>query len=197
MLKVKSILKMFIVGVSAAIIAGCASQYKTKVDFDKNLKVDTSQYKTFAWLNEGKILAASEDINPVMKLRIDDAVEDAFITKGYKLISSSENADFAISYTVGNRDKIKINSYPASFNTDFIWGRGYYGARGPFGSLLRGTETRVINYTEGKLAVDVYDVKSHQPVWHGWAIKRIASDDKDEPEQFIKNLVEQVIVNFN
>ena len=196
MLKGESKLKMFFVAALAVAIGGCVSQYTAKVDFDKNLEIDTSQYKTFAWLKESKILAVSEDINPVMKLRIDDAVEDAFIAKGYKLIASAENSDFAIAYTVGNRDKIKINNYPATYNRTFGWGRGYYGARAHFASMHMGTETRVINYTEGKLAVDVYDVKSHQPAWHGWAVKRISSDDKEEPEQLIKSLVEQVIINF-
>ena len=196
MLKVESKLKVFVVAALVLISAGCASQYTAQVNFDKNLKVDTSQYKTFSWLTETKILAVSEDINPVMKLRIDDVVENAFIAKGYKLISSAENADFTIAYTVGNRDKIKVNTYPATYNTSFGWGRGYYGARGHFARMHLGTETRVINYTEGKLAIDVYDVKSHQPVWHGWAVKRFSSDDRKEPEQLIKKLVEQVIVNF-
>jgi len=196
MLKIKSKMKLFVITAVAIIGVGCASQHNAKVDFDKNAEIDTTQYKTFAWLNENKILAASEDINPVMKIRLDEAVEDSFIAKGYKLISSAEDADFAVSYTVGSRDKIKVNSYPATYNTNFGWGRGYYGSRGYYGGMSMGTETRVSNYTEGKLAIDVYDVKSHQPAWHGWAVKRITSDDREEPEQMIKNLVEKVVVNF-
>jgi len=196
MLKIRSKMKLFVIAAVAIIGVGCASQHNAKVDFDKNTEIDTTQYKTFAWLTENKILSASEDINPVMKLRVDQAVEDSFIAKGYKLISSAEEADFAVSYTVGNRDKIKVNSYPASYNTSFGWGRGYYGSRGYYGGMNMGTETRVTNYTEGRLAIDVYDVKTHQPAWHGWAVKRITSDDREEPEQLIKDLVEKVVVNF-
>jgi hypothetical protein len=190
-------IKMLLLAVVAAVAVGCTSQYAAKVDFDKNDEISTSQYKTFAWLKESKILSASEDVNPVMKLRIDDAVEDSFIAKGYTLIDSAEDADFAIAYTVGSRDKIKIDSYPSTYNTNFGWGRGYYGHRGYYGGMTMGTETRVRNYTEGKLAIDVYDVKAHQPAWHGWAIKRISSDDKENPEQMIRTLVEQVVFNFN
>jgi len=197
MLKVKSKMKMFLVAAAAVIAVGCASNYAAKVDFDKNTEVDTTQYKTFAWLKESKILAVSEDVNPVMKLRLDDAVEDAFIAKGYTLIADAEDADFAIAYTVGKRDKIKVNTYPTTYNTGFMWGRGYYGSRGYYGmGMSTATETRVVNYTEGKLAIDVYDVKSHQPAWHGWAVKRITSDDREEPEQMIKTLVEQVVQSF-
>lgn len=198
MIKVQSKIKVFIVATIAIIGVGCTSQYAAKINFDKNTEVDTSQYKTFAWLNESKILAASEDINPVMKLRLDDALENAFLAKGYKLVDSAEEADFALSYTVGRRDKIQVNTYPATYNNNFGWGTGYYGNRGYYGGMgmSMGTETTVKNYTEGKLAIDVYDVKSHQPAWHGWALKRISADDKENPEQTIKTLVEQVVVNF-
>lgn len=175
-------------------VASCSTTYKTKVDFDKNSKIDTSNYKTFSWLNAGKIMAAPEDFNPVMKVRVDEAVENAFIAKGYQLIDDAEKADFAISYTVGNRDKIKVSHYPSTYNTGFGWGRGYYG--GVYGMHLN-TETRVRQYTEGKLAIDIYDVKSHQPVWHGWAVKRITSGDKEAPSSAIKDVVHEVVAQFN
>ena len=189
--------KIFI-AVFTVVIASCSSSYQAVVDFDKNTKVDTASYKTFAWLTSGKIMAPAEDINPVMKVRVDEEIEQAFIAKGYKLITNSENADFAISYTVGNRDKIKVSNYPATYNTSFGWGRGYYGGYhgGMFGTTMT-TETRVRQYTEGKLAIDVYDVKSHQPAWHGWAVKRVSSTDKEAPSAAIKEVVHQVIAQFN
>jgi len=179
-------------------IASCSSTYEAKVNFDKNSKVDTLNYKTFAWLNSGKIMAPAADINPVMKLRVDKEIEKAFIAKGYQLIEDAEIADFAISYTVGNRNKIKVSSYPTTYNTGFGWGRGYYGGGygGMYGTQMS-TETRVHQYTEGKLAIDVYDVKSHQPAWHGWAVKRITSDDKEVPSLIIKDIVNKVVSQFN
>lgn len=178
-------------------VASCSSTYEAKVDFDKNSKVETLNYKTFAWLSPGKIMAPAEDINPVMKLRVDEEIEKAFMAKGYQLIDDAENADFAISYTVGNRDKIKVSSYPTTYNTGFGWGGGYYGGRygGMYGAQM-GTETHVRQYTEGKLAIDVYDVKSHQPAWHGWAVKRITSDDKEAPSSVIKDVVNKVVLQF-
>ena len=190
-------LKNLFAAVLVVLVASCSSTYDAKVDFDKNMEVNTSTYKTFAWLTPGHIMAPAEDINPVMKLRIDDEIEQAFIAKGYTLVNDPEQADFAISYTVGNRDKIKVSSYPTTYNTGFGWGRGYYGGYygGMYGTSM-GTETRVRQYTEGKLAIDVYDVKSHQPAWHGWAVKRLTSDDKNAPEAMIKDVVNKVITQF-
>jgi len=191
-------IKKILVTALVIVVASCSSTYDAKVDFDKNTNVDTINYKTFAWLTSGKIMAPAEDINPVMKLRVDEEIEQAFIAKGYQLVTNAEEADFAISYTVGNRDKIKVSSYPSSYNSSFGWGRGYYGGYygGMYGSNM-GTETRVRQYTEGKLAIDVYDVKSHQPAWHGWATKRLTSDDKEAPSSMIKDVVNEVVTQFN
>ncbi|MEW6995839.1 DUF4136 domain-containing protein [Colwelliaceae bacterium MEBiC 14330] len=189
-------IKLLIIAVLLAFMAGCATN-SAKVNFDQNTEIDTKNYKTFAWLTKGKIMAPAIDFNPVMKERVDDSIEQAFIAKGYQLIEDPEQADFTISYTVGNRDKIKVNSYPATYNTGFGWGRGYYGARGYYGSMSMGTETSVRQYTEGKLAIDVYDVKTRQPVWHGWATKRLTSEDKQSPSASLNETVIQVVNQFN
>ena len=174
-------------------ITGCAT-HSAKVGFDKNSKIDTSAYKTFVWLNEAKILAPAVDINPVMKVRVDDAIEAAFISKGYLLIEDPKKADFAISYSVGNRDKVKVHSYPATYSSRFMWGASYH--RGRYNDVIVSNDTHVVQYTEGKLAIDVYDVKSHQPAWHGWATKRLSSQDKETPSATIKAIVSQVVAQF-
>lgn len=186
MLKNKLIIMLALIGA----MAGCVSTQQARVDFDRNSEITTSHYKTFAWLNETKVLVESVDANPVMKVRIDNAIEQAFIAKGYQLVDDAEQADFAISYTMGSREKIKVDSLPITYRTNFMWGHRYYGGIGI------GSDTRVRNYTEGKLAIDVYDVKSHQPVWHGWAVKRIASSEQDNPSKAIKMVVEQVVAQF-
>ena len=86
--------------------------------------------------------------------------------------------------------KVKVDSLPSSYRRGFFWGHGYYGG------LVINNDNHVKNYTEGKLAIDVYDVKSHQPVWHGWAVKRIKSSEQDNPSKAIKTVVEQVVAQF-
>ncbi len=186
-------LKVFLISALLIIVAGCASNSAAVVDFDLNPEIDTSQYKSFAWMKETKILVSSEDLNPVMKVRIDREIEAAFIAKGYKLAADPESADFVISYTVGSRDKIKVDSYPTTYHGGFGWGRRYHGG---YAGMSMGTETRVRNYTEGRLALDIYDVKTHQPAWHGSAVKRISTSDKENYELTIKTIVNQVISQF-
>jgi hypothetical protein len=193
MMKMKKIFAAALV----VLVASCSSTHEAKVDFDTNTEVDTSGYKTFAWLTPARIMAPPADLNPVMKLRVDAQIEEAFIAKGYTMVDDPEQADFNISYTVGSRDKIKVSSYPTTYNNGFGWGRGYYGGYygGMYGSSM-GTETRVRQYVEGNLAIDIYDVKSHQPAWHGWAVKRITSDDKETPVTMIRAVIDKVVAQF-
>ena len=187
MLKNKFIIMLTLI----CIVSGCASTQKSRVNFDRNSEISTAHYQKFAWLKESKILVTPDDVNPVMKVRMDDAIEQAFIAKGYQLVDDAEQADFTISYTMGSRDKIKSDSLPVFYRFGFGWGSRYYGG------INLGNETRVQSYTEGKLAIDVYDVKSHQPVWHGWAVKRIKTVDQDNPGKAIKLEVEQVVAQFH
>ncbi|QOL24660.1 DUF4136 domain-containing protein [Thalassotalea sp. LPB0316] len=178
------------------VLAACSSTNSAKVNADKNDQIDTSGYKTFAWISDAKTLSLPIDLNPVMQVRVEKAIEQAFINKGYELIDDREAADFTIAYTVGSRDKIKVDSYPASYHGQFGWGRGYYPRHSYYGVGM-GTETQVRSYTEGKLAIDVFDVKSKQPAWHGWAVKRLKSGTQEAPTEVITQIVDQVISQFN
>lgn len=178
------------------ILVACSSTHNAKVNFDKNEQIDTSNYKTFAWITESKTLALPIDLNPVMQVRVEESIEQAFTDKGYKLIDDAEAADFTIAYTVGSRDKVKVDSYPASYHGSFGWGRGYYPSHRYYG-MSAGTETRVSSYTEGKLAIDIFDVKTKQPAWHGWAVKRLKNGTQEAPKEVITEIVSQVISQFN
>ncbi len=183
-------LKTIIVSALMVLISGCAINI-AKVNFDKNTEIDTSSYKTFAWLNQEKIMAPATDINPVMKVRVDKSIEQAFLKKGYLLVTDAEQADFTLSYTLGDRDKIQVDSYPTTYRSPFSWGRHY------FGFMYKTPDTTVRQYIEGKLAIDIYDVKTRQPVWHGWAIKRIKSKEQGFPPEKVDAIVSQVVNQFN
>ena len=172
-------------------ISGCVSTaYQPKTGFDRNESISTTSYKTFAWLKESKVLVTPENINPVMKARFDQAIEQAFIAKGYQLINNAEQADFTISYTLGSREKVKVDSFPHTYRVGWGWGRYYYP------SFHVNHENRVKSYQEGKLAIDVFDVKEKTPAWHGWATQRIRTAESDNPGNAIKPLVEQLVSNF-
>ncbi|WP_371372293.1 DUF4136 domain-containing protein [Thalassotalea aquiviva] len=177
-------------------IGACQSTYDPKLNFDVNEKVDTTNYQTFTWLNESKAIATPKRMSPILKLEIADSIEKKLLSQGFKLVSNQEEADFTVSFSVGSRDKIKVNSYPSSYHS-FTWGRRYYG--GYYGAGFSApwpNETEVRQYTEGMLAIDIYDVKTKQPAWHGWATKKLKKSDAKDRSATLELVVSEILNQF-
>lgn len=99
-----------------------------------------------------------------------------------------------MSSTIGSREEIKVDSYPSmsagygrAYQGHWGWGGMYYGV---------GAETQVRQYTEGMLAVDVFDVKDRRPVWHGVATKRINDCERDNMDATIQAAVDAILAGF-
>lgn len=192
----KQIIIRFTAVVATALIGGCATGFKATFDHDP--ANDFTAYKTFAWVSEHpmKVGPATRIPSPLLEPQIMTTVESGLGTRGYKLISDVESADFALSFTVGSREEIKVDSYP-SMSAGYggvgypsrwgAWGGSYYGY---------GTETTVRQYTEGMLAIDVFDVKDRRPVWHGVASKKISDSDRKDSGATIQAAVDAILVGF-
>ena len=182
-----------LVAVIAAIVAvGCASTFKATHDHDGGHNF--SNYQTFAWIstNPMKVGASAGVSNPLLEPRIMSSIENALVAKGYRFVPRPQSADFVLSFTIGSREEIRVDSYPsmsASYGRGWGWGGTYYG----YGV---GTQTTVRQYTEGMLAVDIFDVAEKRPVWHGVATKRISEKDREELQATIDAAVDAIMVGF-
>jgi hypothetical protein len=136
-------------------------------------------YKSYEWIYQ----APPQGMNPVMYERIRAAIDSSLISKGYQ---QGKPGDIAVVFTVGARDKVRVTDwgpYP-------YYGYGY----GRWGGAWAGPSTTVDQYTEGTLAVDVYDVKTKQPVWHGVATDRINDNGADVTQ--VNTAVSAVMAQF-
>ncbi|MGB5624579.1 MAG: DUF4136 domain-containing protein [Woeseiaceae bacterium] len=182
--------------VATVIFGGCATGFEATYDHDP--ANDFAAYKTFAWVSEHpmKVGAVERIPSPLLESQIMVTVESALGAKGYKLISDLDSADFAVSFTIGSRAEIKVDSYP-SMSAGYAgygyprrwggWGGAYYGY---------GTETTVRQYTEGMLAIDVFDVKERRPVWHGVASKKISDSDRKDAGATVQAAVDAILAGF-
>ena len=179
-----------------AMFIGCASTFKATYDHDANH--DFSNYQTFAWISENpmKVAQTATTVNPLLQPRIMVSLESGLGAKGYLLVNEAEKADFVLSFTVGSREEIKVDSYPsmsagygAGYPGHWGWGGTYYGAS-------YGTETSVRQYTKGMLAVDIFDVKERRPVWHGVASKTIHDSDRENVDATVQAAVDSILAGF-
>jgi hypothetical protein len=176
------------------VLGACASGFTATYDSDP--KHDFSGYQTFAWISANPMIIGSTDRipNPLLEGRIMSAVEDALVVKGFSKADVPEKADFALSFTVGSREEIKVSSYPSTYA-----GMGYpggWGWGGPYYGMSMGTQTEVRQYQKGMLALDVFDVKEHRPVYHAVATKSITESDRKKMDETVQAAVNAVLSAF-
>jgi len=176
------------------LLGACASTFKASYDHDSSN--DFLNYQSFTWLSKNpmKVGQTAEVLNPMLQPRIMSALENGLVAKGYKYVIEAKDADFVLSFTIGSREEIKVDSYPSmsagygrAYPGHWGWGGAYYGY---------GTETQVRQYTKGMLAVDIFDVKERRPVWHGVATKTINDSDRDNLEATVKAAVDAILAGF-
>ena len=175
----------FLVFLMIGFVSGCSS-LRVNSDFDSS--ADFGSYQTYSFISKNPLLVADmAATSPLLEGRLMAATRTELGAKGYRFVDNPENADFVVSFTLGARDKIRVNSYPASY------GRGaYYGGWGtPYYN-----EVDVRNYTEGTLSVDMFDVTKKSPVWHGWAVKSITSQDRANPEPLLKEVISSILAQY-
>ena len=178
----------------STVLSGCASGFSAVYDYDR--EHDFSDHQKWAWISEHP-MTVGEVANmpsPLIEPRIMAAIESNLFAKGFDRVDNPADADFVVAFTIGSREKIKVDSYPTYYGGYAYpsrWGGPYYGM-----GMGMGTETRVREYTQGRIAVDVFDVSDQVPVWHGVAEKSITSSDRKNTEETINAAVTAVMSGY-
>ncbi|MCB1662681.1 MAG: DUF4136 domain-containing protein [Pseudomonadales bacterium] len=165
-------------------LSGCAT---IKSGSHQDESVSFTDYRTFSWIADNPLILGvgeSSSVSPLTLRKISEAIKNELIVKGFVFTENQHAADFVLSFTVGTREKINASSYPSPYSG--AWGWHYY-------------ETDVVHrtYTEGTLSVDIFDGKTKQPVWHGWATKIILTPDREDPSALIKEAVTAIFNKFD
>jgi hypothetical protein len=163
------------------VLAACQTTIKAHHDFDP--QAPFASYNTFAWVTEqplirpvaGAVPGDARRPDPLLDPIIRDAVERNLRARGYEQLRDASAADVVLSFSVGARDRIEVDSYPVSAGYRYRgWGGGVYA-------------TDVETYTEGVLAVDFFDRRTKRAIWHGWASKRLSSSPTPEKRRATVN----------
>lgn len=179
---------------TSLVLSACATGFRATYDSDPTH--DFSNYETFAWISENPMIVGptSRMPNPLLERRIMAAIEGGLVARGYRQVEEPEAADFVMSFTVGSREEIQVNSYPVAYSTYAVRGGWRWG--GPYYGVGMATETEVRQYQKGMLALDVFDVEEHRPVFHAVAEKSITQSDRDKMNETIQAAVDAVLAGF-
>ena len=163
--------------VLCAFATGCES-ISVKDDFDSSFNF--SGYHTYSWISRSPLVSKAPETSPLAEGRIENAVKSVLSQKGFRFVEDPAGADFVMAFTIGSRQQVRVTSNPYAVGYGagpYMWGRPYY------------QDIDVREFTEGRLALDIFDVKLKQPVWHGHATKSITSSDQKNAEELINKAV--------
>ena len=182
--------KVIALSIMVVFTYGCGSTMKGESDY--NAEVNFAQYESFAWVSPDPLISAPRNSNPDNIQRIKSEIVSVLTAKDYRQVEDTTAADFAVSFTVGTREEINIQQYPVMYGG--AWAdRDLYSGR--YGTAMN-YETYVEQYTEGTLAIDILDVGTDSPAWHGWATKKISGADRRDAAPLIKKAVNKILANF-
>jgi hypothetical protein len=172
-------------------VGGCSSSSPIESRYDFNSSVDFSGVRSYAFLSDHPMIVGQTQgaLSPMLENRIMESIRITMNGKGFNEVEDPESADVAIGFTVGSREEIKVTSYPSSYHAGYAR-RGYYYGYG------MGTQTQVRQYTEGQLAVDVFEVASHTPAFHGSATKRISNSDRENQQETLNAITTEALSGF-
>jgi hypothetical protein len=142
---------------SSLALAACGSLPVT-TDYNPNLSVATCHTYAFAAEHTATGGPGSAYGNPINGERLRAAIAANLAAKGIQPADRAQ-ADCVVGYAMGSRQV--FNDYYAGFGAG--WGYGW-GRRGAFGAGW-GWEGPYVS-DETRIAVDVFDAKSHAAIWH-------------------------------
>lgn len=149
----------------AVACSSCATGPTVRTDADP--QADFSRYRTYVWVYEGP----PRGMNPMLYERVRVAIDRQLQAQNF---TPGRPGDFAVGFTIGARDRVEINDF-GPYGPSYVgWGWRGWGPRG------RPTTYQIRQFTEGTLTIDIYDVATRRPVWHGVATDRIGSGPIDQ-----------------
>jgi Domain of unknown function (DUF4136) len=170
----------------AALAAAPAFAAKPQIQWDE--AYDFSTIKTFQW--DPNPDSQLQTTNPFMHSRVVAAIEYELTASG--LTEVQANPDVYVTYHTSTEKQVRLESDSYGYGFGGYGGAGWghygygYGYAGPVS-----TTTRVVEYDEGTLVVDIWAAANKQLIWRGSA-SRVFSEDVDKAESQVVKIIKDM-----
>jgi hypothetical protein len=151
--------------VAASVLVGLAACNTVSVKTDAAKDMSVASCHTYAFATEHMANADQPAAygNPLNAQRLKVAVQSNLSAKGIQLAATREGADCIVGYALGSRQV--FDDYYGGLYGGFGFGGGF--RRRGFGGGFYSDGPWVQN--EVRIAVDLFDARSHKPIWHASA----------------------------
>lgn len=178
---------IFLAGIFALVVAGCASTPNTVSSVDPT--VNMGQYKTYSFTEildtDGKQYQSME--TGILMAATSRELE----ARGF---SKSDQPDVLINFSIEAEEKVRSRSVPTGgvgmMGYDPFYGDVYGGGWG------MSHQTRIDQYTEGKLNIDLVDNQARKVVWHGSTKGRLTKKDYENVQATLEEAVTEIFLQF-
>lgn len=185
-----------IIGALPALIAfvtACAIEPRIHSLYDPG--ADFARFSTYNFAPEAK--AGDEQYTSLLTKNLKYAIAREMESRGYRL---ADNPDLLVNFNVKTKEKIDVQEMPVTrpspFYTPYPYPYYYsyrFGFYNPWPYYAY--ETRVVQYTEGTLNIDLIDASAKQLVWEGAAIGRVREDKENMPE-YVREVIASVFARY-
>ncbi|HXI48565.1 MAG TPA: DUF4136 domain-containing protein [Steroidobacteraceae bacterium] len=163
-----------VVACTVALGLSACNTVAVRTDYAKDMSASVCH--TYAFAYEHVVNAGGEQEaygNPLNAERLRVSIQSNMAAKGIQLVDRAQ-ADCVVGYAMGSRQVFDTYyggyygagwGFGGGFGRGF--GRGYYGFGGGYGFDGPWVEN------ETRIAVDLFDAKSHKPIWHASASQNV------------------------
>ncbi len=178
----KHLLRACLIVPVACLVAACSPYVRSDVN---RALIGSVQCHTFAWAGSFKGNSPLRDTvaNPLNESRLRAAIA-AHLSGGIQ--PAAGNADCLVGYGIGAHAVVDWG-YPYAWGYPYPWGY-------PYGWGWWGADPYV--YHEGIIAVDLYDAKSRQPLWHASIEQNLYGVNGAEAEKRIDAAVAAIFSKY-
>lgn len=179
-------LRTLLLVVAGWLLSSCASSpVSTTADYDRS--ADFSAYRTFGFFDP--LGTDSAGYESLVTQTLKSAVQREMETRGYRY--SDAQPDLLINFNARLAQQTRISQTPAPPPMYYGYRRGYYGSWGGYS-----TETRVDQYVEGTLNIDIVDARRKQLVWEGIAVGRVTKKSQEDRQAAIRAAVAEIFAKY-
>jgi len=168
-------------------VAGCSSTPTVLVNADPT--GDFFQYKSYGFMPTLSTDNANYESMESNFLKV--AVAQELDRRG---LLYSDNPDLLVNFYINTKEKIRSRSTPTT-GAYYGYRAGYYDPWRGYGAHM-GYETRIEQYTEGTLNIDVVDAKQKKLVWEGAVGGRITDKKIQNLEDTIDKAVAAIMSGY-
>lgn len=181
---IRTYLAVGLVAGLSALLTACTSTPNTFAQADPT--ADFTQYRTYGFYDNPATNNAEYEslVTNFLKVSVAQQLE----ARGMSY--DPADPDVVVNFFLNTKEKVRSRSVPTM--------SGYYGYRDPFYDPWPGYayETRIDQYTEGTLNIDIADAAQKKLVWEGSVVGRITDDFVRNLERSLDQAVAAIFTNY-